>query len=580
MFLATVKVVNKRFVVMVALSMSLLACSPQKSEQSNAENLSSENSTLYFGGDIITMHGDQANYVEAVIETDGKVVYTGNKENALQLLNKGFQQVDLQGKTMLPGFLDPHGHFMAAILMVNQVNVAAPPVGTAQSIADIIKNLQIYQKERQIPEGGWIVGWGYDQDLISEKRHITKRDLDKAFPKRKVMLIHVSMHGAVLNSQALAWANIDEKTATPEGGVIARFANNEPAGLVMESAYLPIFSKLPQPSDDEKIKLMGKAQEMYTSQGYVQAIEGFTHVADLRFLQRAAKAGKNIIDIIALPGFTEVDEWFDKPEFPFGRYHGKFKIHGCKITLDGSPQGKTAFISTPYLTGGPDGEKNWRGESLLTQVELDMLTAKMYKNNIPLQIHANGDAAIDMVIKTVQNAGIKASDDKRTVIIHSQFQRPDHLPHYAKLGLSPSYFTQHAFFWGDVHVQNIGQQAANFISPMKAAKEAGLIISNHSDFYVTPLDPFFIIWTAMARESRSGNLIGAEQRVDAYTALQALTTGPAFQFFEETRKGKIKVGMLADFVIIENNPLKQNVADIRDNAVVMTIKEGQVVYRQ
>ncbi len=535
--------------------------------------------TLYFGGDIITMDGDEPAYVEAVIERDGKIIYVGDKAGAVNNFAGKTIEVNLEGKTMLPGFLDPHGHFMSALMMVNQVNVASPPVGTVKNIPQMIEKLKAYQKEKNIPKGGWIVGWGYDQDLLDEQRHITKKDLDAAFPDNKVLIVHVSMHGAVLNSKALEWANIDKNTRTPAGGIIARMpGSTEPAGLLMEMAYLPVMEKLPQPDDEEMLELMKPAQMMYTREGYTQAIEGFTHFKDLNFLMKAAAQGKNFIDIIALPSFTEMDKWLNKPEYKFGEYHNKFKIQACKITLDGSPQGKTALVSKPYLTGGPAGEKDWKGNASITQEQLDGLTKKLFDNHIPIQIHANGDGAIDMMIKTVEHAGITAKDDRRTLIVHSQFQRPEHLPKYVELGLLPSYFTLHTFFWGDVHIKNIGKEAAFFISPMKAAKEAGLITSNHSDFNVTPLNPFFMMWTAMARESRSGVIIGPDQRVDAYTALQALTTGPAYQFFEENRKGKIKVGMLADFVIIEKNPLKQAVSDIKNNEVVQTIKEGKTVY--
>ena len=178
--------------------------------------------TLYYGGDIITMDGNKPTYVEAVVERDGKIVYVGNKSGAVDNFVGETVEVDLQGNTMLPGFLDPHSHFMSAIMMVNQVNVAAPPVGTTNNIPQMIEKLKAYQKEKNIPEGEWIVGWGYDQDLLDEKRHITKTDLDAAFPNHKVLIIHVSMHGAVLNSKALEWAEIDENTQTPTGGIIAR----------------------------------------------------------------------------------------------------------------------------------------------------------------------------------------------------------------------------------------------------------------------------------------------------------------------------------------------------------------------
>ncbi|MBE9564101.1 MAG: amidohydrolase, partial [Proteobacteria bacterium] len=532
----------------------LSACSDIDSVGNKHDNKATHEAVqqiLYYGGDIITMDGDRPEYVEAVVQSEGEIVHVGDKADAIEKFPTA-EKRDLKGKTMLPGFLDPHGHFMSAILMVKQVNVAAPPVGAATSIPQIIKKLKIYQQENNVAEGQWLVGWGYDQDLIDEKRHITKNDLDTAFPNHKVLIIHVSMHGAILNSLALKWAGIDESTETPAGGIIARLpGTNDPAGLLMEMAYVPVLERLPEPSEAEMLELMKPAQMMYASEGYTQAIEGFTHTKHLDFLMKAAKQNKNIIDIISLPAFTEMDRWFNNSKYKFGEYNNKFKIQACKITLDGSPQGKTALVTTPYLTGGPAGEKDWYGNASITQQQLDSITKKMFDANIPLQIHTNGDGAIDMMIKTVERAGITAKDDRRTIIVHSQFQRPEHLPKYVELGLLPSYFTLHTFFWGDVHVKNIGKDAAYYISPMKDAKAAGIITSNHSDFNVTPLNPFFIMWSAMARESRSGEIIGPDQRVDAYTALQALTTGPAYQFFEENRKGKIKTGLLADFVIIE-----------------------------
>ena len=536
---------------------------------------------VYYGGDIITMDGDSPRYVEAVVQKDGKIDFVGRKADALRKYGKDARLIDLKGSTMLPGFLDPHSHFMFALRMVNQVNVAAPPVGTATNIVQIIEKLQEYVEQKHIPDDGWVIGWGYDQDLIEEKRHITRLDLDKAFPKRKVMLIHVSAHGAVLNSQALKWAGINASTQTPDGGIIARLpGGSEPAGLVMETAYLPIFARLPQPSEREMLDLMKPAQMMYAENGYTQAMEGFTHVSELDFLQKAAREERIFLDILALPAFTDMDAWFDKQKYPFGVYHNGLKIQACKITLDGSPQAKTALVSAPYLTVGTDGAKGWKGKSSITQEQLDAITRKLFSANVPIHIHTNGDGAIDMMIATVQKAGITAKDDRRTVIVHSQFQRPDHLPKYVELGLTPSYFTLHTYYWGDVHVRNIGKEAAYFISPMKAAKEAGIVVSNHTDFNVTPLDPFFVLWSAMARKSRAGNIIGSGQRVDAYTALQAMTTGPAWQVFEEDRKGKIKEGLLADFVVLKNNPLKQKVTEIRDNEVLATIKEGRVIYKK
>lgn len=480
---------------------------------------------------------------------------------------------------MMPSFIDPHSHLMSAIRMVNQVNVASPPVGTATDIRSVMEKLKAFKEEHDIQDGDWIIGWGYDQDLLKEKRHITKSDIDTYFPNNKVLIIHVSMHGAILNSKALEWASIDENTLTPEGGIIARVNDtNEPEGLLMEMAYIPVFAKLPQPSPEEMMELMHPAQMMYAENGYTQAVEGFSHVSDMDFLISAGDKGKIFLDIVSLPGFTEMDDWLNNPKYVFGAYKNHLKFGGGKFTIDGSPQGKTAYMSTPYLTGGPNGEKNWTGNSSIPKEELARLAKLMVENNIQIQFHANGGGAIDDAIYAIEQSGIKKGDDKRPVIIHSQFQTEEQLLKYVELGITPSYFTNHVFFWGDVHITNMGLDIASFISPIKSARKLGITTSNHTDFNVTPLSPFFILWTATNRITRNGLVLGKDERIDVYAALQDLTTGPAYQFFEENRKGKIKMGMLADFVILEKNPLKQNTEDLKDNSVIYTIKEGKVIF--
>ncbi|MCK5815974.1 MAG: amidohydrolase [Flavobacteriaceae bacterium] len=574
----------KRISILALVFTVLLSCKTQEKKEvdqtSNDENKLEQ--TIYFGGDIITMDGATPQYVEAVIERDGKIIYAGDKASAVNNFAGETVEVDLKGKTMLPGFVDPHGHFMSAVLMSTQVNCASPPMGTVTDIPSMIEKLQKFKEEKGIKDGEWIVGWGYDQDLLAEKRHITKLDLDEAFPNNKILIVHISMHGGVLNSKALEWAGLDENSETPEGGVIARLpGGNEPAGLLMEMAYMPVFDKLPQPSEDEMMELMEAAQMQYTSNGYTHAVEGFTHIKDMNTLKRAAKEGRFFIDIVSLPGFTEMKEWLNNPEYPFGEYNDRLKFQGGKFTLDGSPQGLTAYMAEPYSVPGPNGEKNWVGNTSIPREDLAKLAKVMVDNNVQIMFHANGDGAIEDAIYAIENAGIKASDDKRPIIIHSQFQKPEHLKKYVEIGISPTYFTNHAFYWGDVHIRNVGLEKASFISPMKAANDLGLITSNHTDFNVTLLDPFFVMWTSMKRETRSGKILGGDQVIDGYAALQSLTTGSAYQFFEEDSKGKIKKGMLADFVILDTNPLKISTVDaIKDIKVLETIKEGKTVFKK
>lgn len=535
--------------------------------------------TLYTNGEILTMDGDAPQYVEALAVQGNTIQALGNQREIEARQGPDTQVIDLNGKALLPGFIDAHGHFMFALNMVNQVNVASPPVGEVLDVDSLLEQLAAFQQARNIPEGGWLIGWGYDQSALTEQRHLTKLDLDGRFPNHKVLLIHVSGHGGVLNSQALAWAKIDATTPTPEGGIIARLPDSEePAGLLMETAYLPVFANLPKPSETEQLALMDAAQQMYASQGYTHAQEGFSHVADADFLMKAASQSRVYLDIASLLSFTELDTWLKNPKYPLGKYQDGVKLQGIKITQDGSPQGKTAFMSTPYLTGGPNDEPNWRGQPTQPDADFAKLVKTAADNKLQIFIHANGDATIDQAIQAVQASGLTASDDARTVMIHSQFQRPEQLDDYVALGITPSYFTNHAYFWGDVHIENKGLEQASFISPLMSAKAKGLVLSNHTDFNVTPLNPLFVMWSAMARETRNGVVLGAEERADAYTALQALTTGPAYQLFEEERKGKLKAGLLADFVILDKNPLKVSVSELRDIKVLETIKAGRTIY--
>ena len=240
----------------------------------------------------------------------------------------------------------------------------------------------------------------------------------------------------------------------------------------------------------------------------------------------------------------------------------------------------TAFWSKPLLTKGPGGEENWRGQPLFPPETVNKALKAVYAKGIQVWCHCNGDAAIDMMIDGARAAGVKASDDRRTVIIHSQCMRPDQLPKYVELGFSPSFFTVHTFYWGEEHLANLGTERASFISPMKSAIQQGLTCSNHSDFSVTPMDPMRMMWSAVTRRSRGGKSIGPDERVDRWESLKALTIHGAWQLREEDRKGTLAPGKLADLVILDANPLSVGEDDILSIKAVETLKVGKTVYRR
>ena len=309
-----------------------------------------------------------------------------------------------------------------------------------------------------------------------------------------------------------------------------------------------------------------------------------TSRASIKFFQSQADAGKMKIDLIALAGYSELDSNLADTSLLFKTYKNGFKTQATKIVADGSPQGKTAFFSKPFLTEVPGCNHNCRGLPSLTQEAINKLFESAYAKDNQLFIHCNGDATIDMIILAHELACKKLNQplnkDRRTIVIHSQFVRPEQLDTFVKYNMEPSFFTNHAYFWGDIHVENLGKERADFLSPMVSAKKLGLKPTNHSDATVTPIDPIFTIWTAVNRVSRSGAIIGQAERTTPYLALQAITSFAAYEFFDENLKGTLTAGKLADFVILDKNPLKVPPMEIKNIKVVETIKEGKTIYKK
>lgn len=538
---------------------------------------------IYTNGHIVTVDDAQPT-AEAVAVKDGRIVAVGPRDD-VEARHRGprTRWVDLDGMALLPGFLDPHSHYLNALTVANQVNLFAPPAGPGADVDAILEALRSFRDARNIGHGELIIGYGYDETALSDDRTLHREDLDRDFPDNPVLVGHVSLHGAVLNSAALRMFGISASTVTPPGGVIVRQeGSNEPDGLVMETAFLPIFGALPKPTREQEVEWSIAGQKLYAAAGITTAQEGLTHASDVALLQRAAAGGATLIDVVAYPFILELDEVLrDNPPGTFGTYHNRVKLGGVKITLDGSPQGRTAYFTTPYLVDGPDGETNWTGELGFPQETVNSWFKRVYDLGLPLNIHANGDAAIDVLLGAHEYAAAgDLGKDRHTTVIHSQFVRRDQLDKYVEYKLIPSLFTEHAFYFGDTHVRLRGAEQAHFLSPMRAAIDKGLRPTNHTDFNVSPLDQMFVMWTAVNRVSRGGEVIGADQRVTPLEALKAITINAAYQYGEEQSKGSIEVGKLADLVILDSDPLTVDPMRIKDIKVVETIKEGHTIYRR
>jgi hypothetical protein len=362
----------------------------------NKEMQTKNTATIYFGGDIITMVGETAQYTESVTVKDGKIRFVGKYKDAIKRAGEGYQTINLEGKTLMPSFIDPHSHFINSLGMSSQANCSPSPVGEANNVSGIIKALKNLKVDKNIPDGELIMGYGYDDTVMPDGKLLNRDDLDKAFPNNPVMVLHVSLHGAVLNSESLSKFGISDKTETPPGGVIVRKpGTKEPYGLIMETAFLPVFAQFPKPTAKQIMQQLKDGQMIYAAAGVTTAQEGASHLGDVQILQTGADSNAFFIDVVSYPFITEFDTIFKLYSAnDFGKYTNNFKLGGIKITIDGSPQGRTALFTTPYLTGGPSGEENWLGKSTFTQEEVNQMLKGVYDKGLQSIFHANGDGAI------------------------------------------------------------------------------------------------------------------------------------------------------------------------------------------
>ncbi len=565
----------------MAMALALAGCGGNSATAPVAAEAGAGADLIIRGGTVLTMVGDAPAYAEAVAVKDGKIVFVGSDAEAMQRKTATTVVKELGGKLLVPGFIDPHSHFIDSLTMADRVNVSAPPVGPASNPDQIVATLKAAAAAKGLKPGELLLGWGYDENLMPAGTELTRDLLDKAFPDNPVGIIHVSMHGAVINSKAMAKYGYTDGMPTPAGGVILRKADGKSLrGLVMETALLPMYEKLPSPTPETEVAAARAGQMIYAAAGVTTAQEGSTKAPVVAQLQRIAKANGFIIDVVTYPFMLDLETvWKATPPTQFGKYVNGLKLGGCKITSDGSPQGKTAWFTTRYLTGGPSGEKDWKGEPILPVDAMKAAMKKCYDNDLQVIFHSNGDAAIDFLIEAHRfAAGGDLAKDRRTTCIHCQFIRPDQLKAFADLKLIPALFTDHTFFFGDTHVKNRGLAQASFISPMKAALAAGLRPTNHTDAFVVPIDQMMTVWTAVNRPLRSGGTLGGDQRITPYQALQAITTSAAYQYREEASKGSIEVGKRADLVILSADPTKVDPMTIKDIKVVETIKDGKTIY--
>ena len=537
---------------------------------------------LYLGGTILTMAGAEPTYAEAVAVRDGLITFVGSETDALSIRGPDTTVHDLEGRTMLPGFIDAHGHLKNVGFQSLAADLLPPPDGDVGSIALLQEKLRTWGQGDISTKLGWLIGFGYDDAQLAEKRHPNRDDLDAVSSDRPIFVIHQSGHLYVANTVLLELAGITAATEDPAGGHVRRRADSrEPNGILEETALLPILDVFPKIDQAGQRTMVMKGIEAYTRFGFTTAQEGRAFPQDIDLYIAMAEADELSIDIVAYPDYWLArDKVADSPWLDWER-GSRFRIGGVKGNLDGSPQGKTAWLTEPYFVPPEGQETDYRGYPMLDEEQALAMFDDAYANGWQIINHANGDAAIDQLIRAVRAATERhGAADRRTVGIHSQVIREDQLDDYKELGIIPSFFGMHTFYWGDWHRDSVlGPERAAGISPARSALDRGMIYTQHHDAPVALPSSIAILATQVNRTTRSGSVLGPDQRVSTLDALRSITINAAYQYFEEDRKGSIEVGKLADLVILSANPLKMAPEELWGLEVFETIKEGETVYR-
>jgi predicted amidohydrolase YtcJ len=534
---------------------------------------------VFINGDVLTMDADNR-VVEALSIRGDRIDLLGTTGDVMAAADDDTVVVDLRGRTLLPGFIDAHGHFPASAMNTIYADLNSPPIGTLITMDDVLAALN--EQASGVPEGEWVVGFGYDDTLLEEKRHPTREELDQVSTVHPVVAMHVSGHMLVANSMALEIAGISADSPDPEGGVIGRLpGSQEPNGLLEETARLGIMQYLQDMSIFDGYRLMKAAAREYASVGVTTAQSGGVSRTLAQGLSLFSKLGVIPQRLVLFPFETEFGEDLLNGEYQAGDYNGERLVMGAvKLVADGSIQGYTGYLSQPYYTPY-HGDAGYRGYPAIPREKLFEQVAALHQAGYQIAIHGNGDESIEDILDAFEAAQQQHPvDDPRMILIHAQMAREDQVSRMKALGVTPSFFSAHTWYWGDRHRDIfLGPERAAVISPARWAQDNSLRFSSHLDTPVTPMLPLQAVWSAVFRQTYGGDVLGPEQRISVMDALRAVTIDAAWQVFQEDNRGSLEPGKYADLVVLSGNPLNEPQA-MRELQVEQTVIGGVTVYRR
>lgn len=529
---------------------------------------------LFTNGHILTMDTDSAQ-ADSMLVSNQKLVRVGPRAQVIRDLPAFTKTVDLQGRTVLPGFVDAHSHFPSSGLTRAGLDLTPPPVGNVSTLQILLNSVS--KETKSLSRGDWVVGFNYDDASLDVARHPTRDELDSVSPDNPVYIWHRSGHMGVANSlalKALGHQSIAFAQST-DAGQPDRDGNGRLTGLLQEGAAPRLSFLLRKMQWSRLVKALLSARDEYLQAGVTTVQNGFADIPSMRLLKWSQRLGVIPQRVVVWPAHDKLGEAIEVPKensteqadsslagaLGWPENTDEFAIAAVKLIVDGSPQGRTAWLSKPYLTSpgnvSSGNGARYHGHTAMPVPEFKEWVHRYHQAGFQLAIHGNGDAAIDLIISTLRQAQEKFyRRDARHLLVHGQIIREDQLSALAELDVGVSFFPSHTYFWGDWYRSVVlGDERALQISPLATAESLGLRFSLHSDAPVTPISPIDILWSATTRETLSGFKLGPEYRISREQALRALTIDAAWQSHLDDDRGSLEAGKLADFIVLSSNPL-------------------------
>ncbi len=519
--------------------------------------------TIYTNGTILTMENESE--VEAILVQDGIIAKIGTLDEVKQNAPTDVKLHDLKGATMLPGFIDTHGHITLSTQTYKACNLSE--CNTYEQIIEILTKAKEYA-----PEEG-ILAYACDHNQLPNSVHPTAEILDQVATDIPIAVLGTSAHIGSVNSFALKnLLNITAATPDPPSGKIGRIKGTmEPNGYLEGTALFPVVNDLNNFLQLHIFDYIEATQLEYLRNGVTTAQDGATTSTNISLFKMLAEENKLLIDVVAYPNFNaESRELVDhSPEYTNG-YNNHYRLGGYTVVLDGALQSKLAWLTRPYEDSG-----YYSGHAHCTNEEVEAIIQAAIEDNQQIQVHCHGDASAEQLIYSYQKVLESTPTTAfRPVMLHCQILKDEQLEAMKELDIVPSVFVGQVYYMGDTHVKNLGEHRGNNISPIQAIINKGLPVTLNTNSPMSNINPLFAVWAAVNRVTKTGNILGKHQQCSVYEALKAITINAAYTYFEEDTKGSIKEGKIADLVILNKNPLKVDPMEIKDIQVLETIKNG------